>query len=68
MDTRQRAVLHRQSASRVIKRENCCAQHYLACFFCELLNYLFSTNKVHCWHHSSDATKPHQNFGNVFVV
>ena len=32
------------------------------------LNYVFSTNEVHRWHHSSDATEANRNFGSAFVV
>ena len=32
------------------------------------LNYVFSTNEGHRWHHSSDATEANRNFGNAFVV
>lgn len=33
-----------------------------------LLNYVFSTNEVHRWHHSSQTTEANSNYGNAIVL
>ncbi|WLD57837.1 sterol desaturase family protein [Salinispirillum sp. LH 10-3-1] len=33
-----------------------------------VLNYLFSTNEVHRWHHSSNVTEANCNYGNALIV
>ena len=33
-----------------------------------LLNYIFSTNELHRWHHTTDKTVGHKNFGSVIIV
>ncbi len=32
------------------------------------LNYVFSTNELHRWHHSSDTTEANSNYGSALVV
>lgn len=32
------------------------------------LNYVFSTNELHRWHHSSDVVKANSNYGNAIVL
>lgn len=32
------------------------------------LNYLFSTNELHRWHHSNDTAKANSNYGNAIVL
>ena len=32
------------------------------------LNYLFSTNELHRWHHSADTGKANSNYGNAIVL
>ena len=32
------------------------------------LNYIFSTNEVHRWHHSGKASEANNNYGNAFVI
>jgi ornithine lipid hydroxylase len=32
------------------------------------LNYIFSTNELHRWHHSATATEANSNYGNAFIL
>ena len=32
------------------------------------LNYIFSTNELHRWHHSTDREKANSNYGNAIVL
>ena len=31
-------------------------------------NYIFSSNELHRWHHSTDSNEANNNFGNAFVI
>lgn len=43
-------------------------QHANVAFKLGPLNYIFSTNEVHRWHHSTNLSEANNNYGNVLMI